>query len=431
MTRTLTGHRDLRLGIGPFARVAPALVVATAWFAATVAVGLLDVRVGGRWLVVHLFTLGVLTNLLVAFTQHFARSVTRVDADLGPRALLALNLGVVGVLAGMVAGAPALLAGGATTVVAIIALGRVQLSRMRAAAVSTRFDWLVATYARAYEALAVAAALGAAMGAGAVPGAWYGSVRLSHLHLTLLGWTGLVVIATVAFFTPAMLRLRAPEGSEARAARSLRAGTGGLAVAALALAVPDVAGAAGTAVDLVAAAALAVYAWPVVAVTRSVLAMARGAHPAAAKPLTAAAMLWFCAVVGTDVVVVATDAVAWQPALGLAVGLGVGVQLILAVALNLLPSLRGRGFAARDALIARTEQRTAVRAVALNAAIGAIVFQASPTVTPPAWVAATAWAVVLAVVAHAVLLAVLPVDADPTVARSSVARRYRGAQADA
>jgi hypothetical protein len=421
---TLLGHRPLRLGLGPFARVAPALLIAAGWLGVTMVVGVVGALSGGRWTVVHLFTLGVLSNLLIAFTQHFARSVTRADGALTGRHMAVLNLGISATLLGMLSHRTAVLAAGAATVTGVVVLSRVRLARMRRSTAVKRFTWVVSTYERAHECFVVAALLGAAMGTGLVPGSWYLSVRLAHLHLNVLGWAGLVVLATVVFFGPAMLRVRLPVTAERRAARSLQAGAGGLLVAALLLVVPAQPGAVGVLLRLGAVAGLAFYAWPVVSVTRSILEMTRRAHPCAARPLLVAAMGWFTAAVIADLAVVAAGAPRLLPVIGLAIGAGVFLQLILAVALYLLPSLRGRGFAARDALIARTERGAILRAVALNVSVLALVLVAAVPGAMPL-MATAAWALLLAVVASTAVIAVLPPREDPATARSSVARRYR------
>jgi hypothetical protein len=424
--RPLAGHRDLRLGSGPFAGVAPALLVAAAWFAAAVAWGVAGTLPGGRWMVVHLFTLGTLTTLLVAFSQHFARAVTRQDGTLPPVALLVLTVGVGTALAGIASGATPALVLGAVAVTGVVALSRVRLRRMRRAAEAPRFGWVVGVYERAHEAFLVAALLGAAMGAGLVPGAWYPAVRLAHLQLNVLGWAGLTLLATVVFFGPALLRVRLPADAERRAGRALRVGAPALLTAGLLLALPPAAGAAGTLLRLGAAVALAAFAWPVLSVTRAVVGMARSAHPCAARVLLPAALGWFSLAVLADVAVVAAGAHRLLPALGLAVGLGVLLQLILAVVLYLLPSLRGRGFAARDALIARTEIAAVVRALVYNAAVAVLVLAAAGLGAPA--VSAAAWTLVLAVVGSTAVLVAWPVRPDPTRARSSVARRYRTAE---
>jgi hypothetical protein len=425
--RSLAGHRDLRLGIGPFAAVAPALLVATVWFVMALVWGVAGMLPGGRWMVVHLFTLGVLTTLLVAFTQHFARSITRQDAALRPVALLTLTAGVGATLVGIVTGAVPVVVIGAVVVTGVVALGRVRLGQVRRAADAPRFGWVVAAYERAHEAFLLAALLGAAMGAGLVPGTWYASVRLAHLHLNVLGWAGLTVLATIVFFGPALLRVRLPAAAERRAARAVRVGAPALLVAGVLLALPLADGVEGALVRLGAAVALAVFAWPVLSVTTAVTIMARTAHPCAARVLLPAVVAWFSLAVLADVAVVATGTYELLPALGTAVGLGVVLQLILAVVLYLLPSLRGRGFAARDALIARTETAAATRALVYNAAVAALVLAAAG-IAAPAGMTAAAWGVVIAVASSTAALAVWPVRADPTRARSSVARRYRTAQ---
>lgn len=405
-----------RLGSGPFARLVPALLVAGAWFIAAVLWGVTDTLPGGRWLVVHVFTLGVLTNLLIAFSQHFARSITKAAESLDRRYLLVLNASVLCVLAGIVSGSRIALGIGATGVLAVVLSARGRLAKMRRGAPSTRFDWVVRTYEQGHLALTLGALLGAALGAGLVPGTWYASARIAHLHLNIFGWVGLIVLATVLFFAPAMLRVRIPEGVEERAARSLRVGSVGLFLACLALLLPATTGTAGQLLLLGAAAGLLLYTWPVLSIALSVLRMAAAAHPGAARILVPAALGWFVLVVGADVVAVLSGNLGLLTPLGLAVGTGVLLQLILAVVLFLIPSLRGRDLASRAALVARAERGGITRAMILNTAVLTLVVapalpQLRGTTT------AAAWTALLAVLAHALLLAAWPIRSDPAPAR--------------
>jgi hypothetical protein len=64
---------------------------------------------GGRWLAVHLFTLGVLSNVVWGFSRHFAHQLTAPPASdrLRVPLVVAYNLGVVVMLTGVVQGATA------------------------------------------------------------------------------------------------------------------------------------------------------------------------------------------------------------------------------------------------------------------------------------------------------------------------------------
>jgi hypothetical protein len=90
----------------PFQPLAPAVAVALAYGAGA----LIWLAVGqqfnvGRWLALHLFTLGVLSNLVMAMADHFARTLLHSPVGHGPRSrFILLNLGAVLVLAGLPTG---------------------------------------------------------------------------------------------------------------------------------------------------------------------------------------------------------------------------------------------------------------------------------------------------------------------------------------
>lgn len=427
-TRPSSGDRDLRMGRGPFATVTPALLIAACWLAAAAVWGVAGTLPGGQWTVVHLFTLGVLTTVLVAFTQHFARSLTRHDAALGWWHLMTLTVGVGGTLVGMVTGTRVLLLLGAMTVTGIVALARVRLTLMRRGARAPRFVWVVTAYERAHEAFLVAAVLGAAMGAGLVSGGWYDSVRLAHLHLNVLGWAGLVVLPTAVFFGAALLRVRLPADAERRARRALAVGAPALLAAGVLMAIPASPGPWEVLVRGGTGTALAVFAWPVLSVTRIAVEMARSAPPGATRFLLPAAMTWLSVGVVADIAVVIVGEQQLLPALGLAIGLGGFLQLMLAVVLYLVPSLRGRGLAARNALIARTQAAATIRAIVYNGAVLILVIAALGVGVPA--VSAVAWNALLAVIASTGLLAVWPGrDDKPRSHRSERARGDAGREA--
>ena len=59
-----------------------------------------------EWLAVHLFTLGVVTNLILALSDHFARTLTRQPGDAPIAELIAANVGAVAVFIGVAKRSP-------------------------------------------------------------------------------------------------------------------------------------------------------------------------------------------------------------------------------------------------------------------------------------------------------------------------------------
>lgn len=353
----------------PFARVTPGVSMALLYLVAAGTWLVVDALPGGRWLALHLFTLGVITNLVLVFSQHFGQTLarSRTTADL-VTPVVVLNGGVLLVLGGMTAGLPLAVGGGATIVTGVVLQGYLRLRRMRRAAVGARFSWIVRLYERAHGAFVHGAALGALLGVGALSGAWYGPARLAHVHVNVLGWAGLTLLATLVFFGPTMLRRRIESGADDRAAVALRHGATGLTLAVLLLLAMGAGGTVGSMARFAAAVGLGLYAWSVSVVCLPVARVARESDEPAARGPILAACLWFPAVAWADVAVVLTGQWAYLDALGVAVVLGVLLQAIVAALVYVAPMLlSARG--GRERLRVRLGWAAMPRTVVYNAGV--------------------------------------------------------------
>jgi hypothetical protein len=402
------GHAQ-RASTSPFAMAAPSLTLAGLYALAVVvwlAIG--DRLPGGRWLAVHLFTLGVLTNLVLTFSEHFGRTVTRTPGERAAWWPAVTNLGILLVLVGLPTGQPIVLAVGATVVTTAVFASYRRLRRMRHASVGARFVWVARAYERAHGAFVHGAVLGALLGLGLLPGVWYLGGRLAHLHANLLGWGGLTLLATLVFFGPTMARTRIEDGADARAARALRHGATGLSVAVLALLGAGFAGVLGVAARSVAAAGLAVLAWSATVVCLPLFRAVRRSAASAPRWLVLALSVWLPVVVWVDVVVVAVGAWRWLDALGLAAIVGVLAHAIVATLTYLAPMLRGRTPPARERIRARLDRFARVRVGVLEAGAVGVVVAATPVVSAP-WLARAGWVAIVASLLLAVVLGGLPV----------------------
>ena len=430
-TPPLPAHRSNRLGRSPFGATAPSIVAALAY----AVVAMVWVVAGrnwapGRWIPVHLFTLGVLTNLVLVFSEHFGRTLTRQPADRIRWQPPVVNAGIVAVVVGLPLALPWLVAVGGTVVTAVVLASYWRLRTMRHAAVGARFLWIVRVYERAHGAFVHGAILGILMGTGVLGGAWYLSARVAHLHVNVLGWGGLTLLATLVFFGPTLTRTRIVQGADERAARALRRGGTGLTVAVLLLLVTGVGSTAGTVLRILAAGGLGVFAWATTTTCIPVAQAAHGARHSATRWPVVAAAAWFPVVVWADVVVVALGAWRLLDALGIAAILGVLVQTIATVLVYLAPMLRSRSFGGRDLVIARFERLATVRTAAFNLGTAAIVAAAvlrADAVAGGAWLVRSGWVLVMASLAHLLVVGLWPIRlaADDQEARSAVARRYR------
>lgn len=370
------GHGKPR-GPSPFAAAFPSILAAVGYaLALLVWLAFGDVLPGGRAFAVHLFTLGVLTNLVLTFSEHFTRTVTRTPGERAWWWPIVTNVAILLVLVGLPTRIVPVLGAGATLLIGVVFLAYLRLRRMRKAAIGARFGWIARVYERAHGAFIHGAVFGALMGVGLVAGTWYGATRVAHLHANVLGWGGLTLLATLVFFGPSMARTRIEPGADARAAVALKHGATGLSVAIVLLFVTGFGGVWATALQVVAAGGLAVYAVATVRVCLPVMRAVWDARGTAPRPLLLALCLWFVLVVWLDVAVVATGAWPWLDVLGIIALAGVLAQAIIATLIYLAPMLRGRTTGDREAMRVRLETGLWTRTAVLNlgvvlAALGA------------------------------------------------------------
>lgn len=365
------GHGPVRVVLSV---AAVGVVAAAAWLVAG------DVLPGGRWFAVHLFTLGVLSPLVLGLSQHFASTLTRLDEGPTTSLTLAFATGAVGVLVAVPSGTRWLLVAGATVASAAVFTGYLRLRRRRKDATGARFGWVVRMYERAHGAFLHGAVLGALLGAGLLPGQWYLPGRVAHLHANVLGWGVLTLLATVVFFGPTILRRQIEPGADERAARRLRHGATGVSVAVLALLASGVGGLAGTGFRLLAAAGIATLAWVGTGTCLPIIRTALRGSPSAGRWPIAGACAWLAVALWADALVVALGAWRWLDALGAAALLGVLLQAIVAAVIHLAPVALGRGRQHRDALRDRIERFGGTRAAMLD--LGVVLLVATTAARP-------------------------------------------------
>jgi hypothetical protein len=370
----VAGQSAPRLGRSPFGPAAPSIAAALLYAAAAV-VWVIAGRAlpGGRWLAIHLFTLGTLTNLILVFTEHFGRTLTRTMAERIRWQMPVANLGILMVLVGLPEDQRWLTGTGAVVVTAVVTVSYVRLRRMRKDAVGARFGWIVRMYERAHGAFIHGAMLGLLMGVGLLSGTWYLAAKWAHLHINILGWAGLTLLATLVFFGPTIVRTRIVEGADDRAARALRLGATGLTASVLLLLGTGVGGTPATGLRIASALTMGIYAWAVTVVCLPVGTAARAAKPSAPRWPLVAASAWFPIVAWADVAVITSGRWRLLDPVGLAMLLGVLVQVITAVLVYLAPMLRMRSFGDRDRLRARLEVGATARVIAFNLGTAAVV----------------------------------------------------------
>ncbi len=351
----------------------------------------------GRWFGVHLFTLGIVTNLVLALSRHFAATLSHA-ADRRPRAqLLLTNIGVVSLLWGIPHRADAAIAGGATLLVVEVMRSYLTLRRLRTRSLGGRWSWIIRSYERAHGAFVHGAILGALMGTAVLSGSWWASARVAHLHVNVLGWAGLTLLATLVFFGPTVMRTRIEPGADERAARALRLAAIAVTVAAFGLLGTGADGGIALAARAIAAAALASYAWAVVEIGRPLVAASRRANPSAQRAALQMVVAWFVVAVALDVVVVATASWRYLDALGVLVLAGVLFQAIAMSMGYLMPLVFRREGPARAETWSRIDVLGSARTGLFNAGVALAAFASawgSGAGSVGALLARTGWAMI-------------------------------------
>lgn len=351
------------------------------------------------WLMVHLLLLGGIGNAVMVWSSHFAEALLR-----GPnpgRAALAwrlvgLNVGVVAVVAGMVADVRALVFCGSILVGSSYAWHGASLAFRAARALPSRFGATVRYYICASWLLPVGAGLGAMLALGAADADRH-RLLVAHAVVNLLGFVGLTVLGTLGTLLPTMLRTRVAEGAETVVRHGWIPLLAGIVLAG--------AGAGGGWTWLVGA-GLLVY---VVGIAYTVWPLCRAM---ASKPSTefaplsaAAALLWLAGVV-TLLAVQAGRGPSWaglhadiQGAVP-ALAAGFAAQVLLGALSYLVPVVAGGGPATSKARGAVLDSAAGARLVLFNAGLGVALLPV------PSWIkVATSFLVLVAFVWFLVLLA--------------------------
>jgi nitrite reductase (NO-forming) len=336
---------------------------------------------GGRWLALHLVLLGAVTNAVVVWSEYFAAALLRT-APVAERAAtlraLALNLGIVAVLAGIPTGRAGLAAAGAALAGVVVLAHALSLASRIARALPSRLSGTVWFYLAAAAALLVGMGLGLWLAGGAAGSAdTYVALRLAHVHLNVLGWVGLVVVGTEFTLWPTVLRTHLVPGLEAAVRRSLPPLAAGVAVAAAGLAFQQ---------RLVALAGLVAYAAGLAVALVPFVRTARRRPPrTAAAWMLGVGMAWLVVAVLADLGALAAAARVVEldgrlARLVPAVVAGFVLQTLTGALTYLLPVVFGRGAAGNRRLTGILEWGWPARLAAVNLGVVALVAGVAPAV---------------------------------------------------
>ncbi|MDX3451716.1 multicopper oxidase domain-containing protein [Streptomyces sp. ME02-8801-2C] len=365
---------------GPRGRHLGAHILVAAWVVlALLAASIQQTLPVARWLAIHLFLLGAATTAIVVWSEHFA--VAMLHARLPDRRwsnarLAGVNIGVVGVLTGVWADLPVLTGAGCALLVTAVTAHLLVLVRMGRSALGGRLAPIADYYRAAAVALVIGAVLGWLLATGKAGPEHYSGLKLAHVHVTLLGWTGLPVLGTLFMLWPTVLGVRMAERTTRLARRVLVLTGGGLLTAVTGLSAgwrPAAAlGIAGYAAGVVVAAQL---------FARTV--RRRPAISAAAASMLAAAMGWLCVGVTVDLVLLTARPLAEvRDDIGSLLPLllvGLVAQVLIGALTYLLPIVLSSGPKERAALRAVLEWGWVPRLSALNLGVALL---ASPLPKP-------------------------------------------------
>lgn len=172
-----------------------------------------------RWVLIHIFTLGIITNSIVLWSQHFTEKflhqpLADTQRPWQLRRIWILNVGIIIVLVGQLLKNLFdqhwhITALGAGLVGAVLVAHSVLLLRQyRQAKQGQRFAPSVIGYVCATGFVAIGAVIGAIMAA-ELPTPWQEQLRLAHLVFNILGFVGIAAIASLMLLFPAVWRTKA------------------------------------------------------------------------------------------------------------------------------------------------------------------------------------------------------------------------------
>lgn len=343
------------------------------WMGVFVLVGLVHPFVPeSRWLLIHIFTLGVLTNSIMVWSQNLTERFLqrRLPESARPAQLTRsrlLNGGVVAVLAGQLLTTTAwhwiITWGGVALVLGAVgwhawSVGKLIASSER----SKRFRPVAWGYVASAVCLVAVGCFGAALALD-LHGAWHQRVLLAHVLMNVGGFVGFAAMSSLAVLFPAMWRMKALLGHPRIALSVLGAG--------LALAVAGALTGSGRVLGIGILVYASAWVWSLqtwFAGVLSAITRDRITYPALSALLAVAWLVASLVVFGTSAVLIDgfLDPLS-PPTLPLLVGFA--AQLLIGTMSYLMPTTIGGGPAATRAGLAELNRAGAVRVTVFNLAL--------------------------------------------------------------
>ena len=197
----------------------------------------------GGWLIVHMVTLGLITNSILIWSQHFTEALMKIkipDEARGVQVtrIFTLNAGIVVLMLGMVFQEQLptlyiLTLAGASVVGAMVTWHGVALLKQVKQALPSRFGATIRFYIAAAFMLPFGAALGAMTAFPGLEKTLHAQFLLAHEAVNVLGFVGVTVVGTLITFWPTMLRTKMVENALGISVRALQLMIAGVLVTAL------------------------------------------------------------------------------------------------------------------------------------------------------------------------------------------------------
>ncbi|KAA9222756.1 multicopper oxidase domain-containing protein [Corynebacterium amycolatum] len=312
------------------------------WFAAIIVAALVHPFVtDGRWLLVHLFTLGAVTNSILIWGRHFTEKLLKIDVPDGNRHIqlaniYLLNVGIGTTVIGKLGDWWPVTTAGAAVVGVAVAWHAISLGRDLVAKRNRPFAISVAYYVASACLLPIGATLGAIL-ASPKGEALHDDLLLAHEAINLIGFLGLAACGTLITMFPALWRTQMSPHSRPKLA---------LAVQLIGIATTTIG--ALTSFNWFASVGLGIITigWVIAAIpwAHNVMTVAKDPRDRLSYPAlsVAAAVVWLIGTL-TVATVKALDGSFVISSLTLPLVIGFGAQLLIGMMSQLLPATIGGG----------------------------------------------------------------------------------------
>ncbi len=186
------------------------------------------------WLMVHMITLGLITNSILVWSQHFTEALLKnrlPDSARGEqiRRIYLLNASIIIMMIGVIFNLFPLTLVGSTGVGLMVAWHGYSLLQQVKQALPARFQSTIHFYIAAAWLLPVGAAFGATLAAG-LSSQWHARFLLAHEAVNILGFVGFTVVGTLMTLWPTMLRTKMTQDAVGISKRALYVMSAGVAV---------------------------------------------------------------------------------------------------------------------------------------------------------------------------------------------------------